>query len=374
VRWVLGLLVVLAVLAPGAGAGAAESTTYQLDAAHTGATSEPGLDPPFARRWAVDLGQPTSYPVIAGGRVFVVARNASTYGTQLYALDAGDGHTLWQKSLGGTYYWSGIAYGGGRLFAVNGDGLLMALEPATGTPLWSRQLSQYSFSSEPSAQGELVYVGGAGSGGTLYGVEVATGAVRWSQSVANGDHSSPAVADGRVHVGYACHNNYGFGAAAGNLLWNSNDGCSGGGGRTTVVAGGRVYARDGADGKIHDAASGGVLGTFTSTTAPAVTGAEAYTQRDGTLEALSVPAMTVRWSFSDGGMSIAPIVVNGAVIAGSATGRVYALDRGSGRMLWCDDLGRSIAGPDEHNVSEPVVGLGAGEGLLVVPAGGLLVA
>src|SRR5687768_15490681 len=100
----LGLLILLAALVPGAVAGAAESTTYQLNAAHTGVTSEPGLDPPFARRWAVDLGQPTSYPVIADGRVFVVARNASTYGTQLYALAAGDGHTLWQKSLGGTYY------------------------------------------------------------------------------------------------------------------------------------------------------------------------------------------------------------------------------------------------------------------------------
>ena len=146
-RWVLGLLVSIAVLVPAGGAGAAQSTTYQLDAAHTGATSEPGLDPPFARRWAVDLGQPTSYPVIADGRVFVVVRNASTYGTQLFALAAGDGHTLWQKSLGGTYYWSGIAYGGGRVYAVNGDGLLTALDPATGNPVWSRQLGQYSFSS-----------------------------------------------------------------------------------------------------------------------------------------------------------------------------------------------------------------------------------
>jgi outer membrane protein assembly factor BamB len=368
------LLVLLTVLAPATTAGAGQSTTYQLNAAHTGATAEPGLDPPFARRWAVDLGQPTSYPVIADGRVFVVVRNVSTYGTQLFAVAAGDGHTLWQRSLGGTYYWSGIAYGGGRVYAVNGDGLLMALDPATGNQLWSRQLGQYSFSSEPSAAGDLVYVGGAGSGGTVYAVDAATGAVRWSASVCCGDHSSPAVAGGRVFVGYACHNNYGFTATTGGLLWNSNDGCTGGGGRTTVVDDGRVYARDLADGKIHDAASGAVLGAYTSTTAPAVTEAEAYTQRDATLEALSVPAMTVRWSFSDGGMSIAPIVVNGAVIAGSSTGRVYALDRANGRTLWCDDVGRPITGPDEHNVSEPVVGLGAGEGLLVVPASGLLVA
>ena len=368
------MIALTAVLATSGTAVASQSLTYQQNAAHTGTTTEPGLDPPFARRWAVDLGQPTSYPVIADGRVFVVARNVSTYGTQLYALDARDGRTLWQKSLGGTYYWSGIAYGAGRVYAVNGDGLLAALDPATGGQVWSRQLGQYSFSSEPAFLDGSVYVAGAGSGGTLYAVDAATGGVRWSAGVCCGDHSSPAIAGGRVHVGYACHNDYGFGAAAGNLLWNRNDGCTGGGGRTTVVDGGRVYARDGADGRIHDAASGAVLGAFTSTTAPAISSSEAYTQLDSTLEALAVPAMTVRWSFSDGGMSIAPLVVNGAVIAGSATGRVYALDRASGRALWCDDLGRPITGPDEHNVSEPVVGLGAGEGLLVVPASGLLVA
>jgi outer membrane protein assembly factor BamB len=102
VRWVVGLAVVTFLLAASGTAAASQSLTYQLDAAHTGATTEPGLDPPFARRWAVDLGQPTSYPVIAGGRVFVVVRNASTCGTQLFALDARDGRTLWQKGLGGT--------------------------------------------------------------------------------------------------------------------------------------------------------------------------------------------------------------------------------------------------------------------------------
>jgi outer membrane protein assembly factor BamB len=108
----------------------------------------------------------------------------------------------------------------------------MALDPATGGQVWSRQLGQYSFSSEPSAQGEEVFVGGAGSGGTVYGVDGGTGAVRWSASVCCGDHSSPALADGRLFVGYACHNNYGFNAASGALLWNSNDGCTGGGGKT----------------------------------------------------------------------------------------------------------------------------------------------
>ncbi|MDQ6797781.1 MAG: hypothetical protein M3011_07145 [Actinomycetota bacterium] len=39
-----------------------------------------------------------------------------------------------------------------------------------------------------------------------------------------------------------------------------------------------------------------------------------------------------------------------------------------------DNVGAGILAPDEHNVSEPLTGLGAGQGLVVVPATDLLVA
>jgi hypothetical protein len=37
-------------------------------------------------------------------------------------------------------------------------------------------------------------------------------------------------------------------------------------------------------------------------------------------------------------------------------------------------VGAGVSGPDEQNVSQPLAGLGAGQGLLVVPAGNLLAA
>lgn len=373
VKTLCSLVAGAALLAGGEPAHAAQAVAYQLDARHTGATSDPDLHAPFVRRWAVDVGQPTSYPVIAGGRVFVVARNASTYGTQLYALDAGDGSLIWRRALGGTYYWAGIAYGDGRLYALNYDGLMVALDPATGLALWSRQLpGQYSFSSDPTYADGVVYTGGAGSGGTLYAVDARTGAVRWTRSVCCGGHSSPAVGDGRVHVRYVC-DVYAF-STAGTPIWRHNDGCTGGGGRTTVLDDGRLYARDGAAGTVLDAATGVPLDTFASTTAPAVAGGSAFTIVDRTLHALDTATMTTRWTFSDGGVSIAPLIVNGSVIVGSTTGNVYALERTTGLQRWSDAVGRPIRAPDEHNVAEPVVGLGAGEGLLVVPASGLIVA
>ena len=38
------------------------------------------------------------------------------------------------------------------------------------------------------------------------------------------------------------------------------------------------------------------------------------------------------------------------------------------------DVGAGIPRPDEQNVSQPLTGLGAGQGLLVVPAGNRLAA
>ena len=59
---------------------------------------------------------------------------------------------------------------------------------------------------------------------------------------------------------------------------------------------------------------------------------------------------------------------------GSASGKVYALDAVSGSETWVGSAGAAIPAPDEQNVSQPLTGLGAGEGYLVVPAGSTLTA
>jgi hypothetical protein len=53
---------------------------------------------------------------------------------------------------------------------------------------------------------------------------------------------------------------------------------------------------------------------------------------------------------------------------------LYGLDLRRGRVVWSTNVGAPILGTDEQNVSQPHTGLGAGQGLLVVPAGTRLVA
>src|ERR1041385_8653904 len=80
--------------------GPQQARNYQIDEAHTGSINPPGLTPPLRPKWSRNFGQKMSYPLIADGKVFVTVRNESAYGTELYALNAADGTTVWSFSLG----------------------------------------------------------------------------------------------------------------------------------------------------------------------------------------------------------------------------------------------------------------------------------
>jgi outer membrane protein assembly factor BamB len=160
----------LSALAVGPAASASGSdlaVTYQVDVAHSGVQSDDQLVPPLGRRWTATLPETVSYPLIAGGDVYVTVQGQN--GAQLYALRASDGSTAWSASIPGTFSWASAAYDGGLVFAVNFDGVLRAFAADTGALQWATQLpGQSAFTSPPTASGGVVYVSGSGSGGTLY--------------------------------------------------------------------------------------------------------------------------------------------------------------------------------------------------------------
>ena len=355
------------------------ASAYQVDAAHDGLQTDSALAPPLAARWTVTLPNAASYPVIAAGKVFVTA--AASSGSTLYALSQADGHVLWQDAIPGTYAFSAAAYDAGRVFVVNSDGLLQALDPATGAQLWSRQLpGQSSFTSPPSAANGVVYTSGAGSGGTMYAVDEASGALLTTQPVANGDHSSPALSGSGVFASYACDQAYGFAKTTLAPVWHYSTGCSGGGGKSAVYAGGRVYVRDASAGNlVLDASNGTNLGSFATgpAVAPAVDATRIFTLSGGALSEQTL-AGTAGWSFTgDGTLTSAPILLSTPaaeyVVEGSSSGHLYLLDAGTGTVAWSTTLAAGVAAPDEQNALQ-LTGLGAGQGLLVVPAGNTVTA
>lgn len=353
------------------------SVAYQLNPAHTGSvTFGKALTFPSKPTWSVTLDGPVSYPIIADGRVFITAKNSSgKSGTSLYALDAANGRKLWGPvDLGGTGYWSALTYENGQVFALNVSGLLQAFDAVTGETNWRAGMTgQYQFSAAPTAVGGVVYVGGAGIGGTLYAVEEKKGFILWKASVESGDTSSPAVSTDNSSVFVSYCQVYGFSTTSGARIWHDNDLCEGIG-ATSVYANGQLYVRNNG-GMIYNASTGAAAGAFTSNQIPAIGEKTGFFMNNRTLQGIDLATRKVLWSFSgDGTLTTAPIVIDQTVIVGSSSGQVFAVNADTGAQIWNGSAGASIPFPSEGAFTQPSTGFAAGEGYLLVPAGSTLTA
>lgn len=352
------------------------AVSYRINPTHTGLQAANLTSRRLGKRWSHDLAGPVSYPLVAGGKVFVTVANVGSYGSGLVALDERTGRVLWGPiDLGGTYAFSGAAYDQGKVFVVNGDGLVRSFDANSGTPGWSvKAEGQYSFDSPPTASGGSVYLVGAGSGGTLYAFSEASGAARWTVQVA-GTSSSPAVSGDGVFVTFACVQADDFSPSTGTRIWHHNASCSGGGGATAVLYQGKVYARDLSSGNLTlDARTGTAVGTFSATTNPAFSGKTGLFLSGGTLRSLDLASGTVQWSFAgDGSLVSAPVAAGGTVYVASSSGIVYALNASTGSVVAEVDTQSPISGTDEQNAVQRT-SLAVGDGLLLVPAGTTLFA
>src|ERR1041384_3706192 len=195
-------LFVLTSISVHAQVGPEQARNYQINEAHTGAINVPGLEPPLKQKWSRNFGQNLSYPLIADGKVYVTVRYATMFGTELYALNAADGATLWSYPLGGSANWSAICYENGRVFALNNSGLLRAIDGNTGGVIWSRQLFGTNFTSAPTVFQGVIYIGGSANG-TAHAVSAETGNVLWSVTVGAGSTTAAVTTDG-VYLSYSC--------------------------------------------------------------------------------------------------------------------------------------------------------------------------
>lgn len=114
--------------------------------AHTG--GHPALSGSLARVWQTGIGEGSSRharimspPVVAGGRVYTMDGNV-----QVTALDAASGNRIWQVDLTPKND-LGSAFGGGpcfwkdRLYVGTGFAEVVALNPADGKIIWRKSVS-----------------------------------------------------------------------------------------------------------------------------------------------------------------------------------------------------------------------------------------
>jgi outer membrane protein assembly factor BamB len=382
-----------------------QTVTYQGDPTHSGFATFGTTLSLGSPAWTLTLpgfsySAGVSYPIVAGGHVFVTAGDLGASGLhELFAFNEADGSQAWPPiALGSGLPRSALAYDSARLFVITYAGELRAVDAATGATLWTTQLLPDSangnsfnrFLDPPVAANGVVYVVGATtlrSGSILYAVDESNGNTIWSVSVPGQTQfsfggNSPLVLAGGVYIGMQC-DVASFGEYSGTAQWTTTGpgpGCNGYG-ATPVLGNGRLYVNasfgGNAQNQIYDPVTGAALGTYGATQMPAFTATTGFflDASSGTpvLNAVSLSSGATIWSATgNGGLSFPPFVIDNMVIAVSGAGYVYAYDTATGAQLGYGTTGWFT--PLNIGSAVPQPGVGAGEGYLVIPGPNTLTA
>jgi outer membrane protein assembly factor BamB len=365
------------------GAVDTSAVSYQSNPQHTGeATVACANALPAAPTWthSAPLGSGTlGTPLVAGGRVFARRTTGSfpTLGTEVFALEQVDGTLAWGPvTIAGE---SGLAWADGRLFVASvvddtDAATVRAYDGDDGTLLWTQPIPgpHQIGPMYPVAANGQVYVVRLLSPAAAFALDQVSGDIAWSNPFDATAAALPAVAGNGVFLGYSCEMRR-LDAATGLTVWTGNNGCSGGGWETVIVAGGRAVSKAFVPGGgvfdyvQRDAVTGGSLGTFAQNGRglPAFRNGVRFSIHDGILRAVAVAGGAQLWQ-NGSGLDEAPLVVNDSVLASGPSGSLYAFDAATGAVRW------SGAGAGLLSPHPDIGGLAVGDGLLVVPRGSVL--
>jgi outer membrane protein assembly factor BamB len=343
---VMAAVAVAGSLAMPAPARAEPAGSVQLNPAHDGQiTFSRPFAGPLKRRWSVDLGGTFVYPVFGDGRLFVtVVRQQHSF---LDALDAASGALLWEVE---TQDGRGPAYERGLVFVVDKLGLVQAYSAQDGSLAWSKQQqsgTQPFYFDPPVAAGGTLYFDGIGSSATLYSLDAKTGERRWAFDSTQGE-SIPAVAGHTVYTSFPCRESA-LNPKTGKARWTYDTGCSGGGASTTVYFENRLYINEGRNFVVLDAATGTKVGDApffkylpAFWTNPSGHSMGFYVDSHNKLCGFDTVTSQTVWQTGRPRFAIAPLVINGTVVIGTAKGRLFGLDPQTGGVLWSQNLGTAI--------------------------------
>jgi outer membrane protein assembly factor BamB len=315
---------------------------------------------PSQPTWTVPLGGRASYPIIANGLVSVVVTDDTSGAVTLLALREADGSVAWGPIQIGTG--AAQAYDDGRILITNPDGAVRSFDQGTGQPEWSITLNASNGGlSPPVATNGLVYIGAPSK---VYALRAWNGVEVWADQVQGDRLGLPAVAGNILIAEDVCHV-FGFTADNGYFGWYDDFHCGGGQTAASVIGSGKaiVYTPTGGH-VVMDPGTGTISGELgNGNLPPAIGGSKAFFVNDFTgVAAVDLATNQTAWTFPlTGRLNTPPLLIDNTLIVVTDAGVIYGLDSQTGGQTWTAQVGPiSPAFPDN-------VGMGAGDGLLVVP-------
>jgi outer membrane protein assembly factor BamB len=312
-------------------------------------------------RWRYEAGAAVhGSPAVLDGVVY-----ATDLASTLHAVDARDGSRVWAVRTGETlpFPWgheSGDIWcsspvlaavdGRAAVYFGAGDGRLYAVDARSGEVLWTLSTDGRIRSTPAVADGRVVV---GGSDGVVYAADALTGRLLWRHETEGATlrsaefgfdrrtiQSSPAIADGRVHVGTRDGTIYTLDLGTGRRLWTASHGSSWING-SPAVARGLVLAGSSDAQFVHalDAATGEEIWRRDSAgivwTSPLVAGdAVIFAEGAGRVRTLDLATGEDRWSvWLDGRLFASPVVADGVLYVGTENGGMYGLRDGGAEPL-----------------------------------------
>ncbi|RUO98348.1 MAG: pyrrolo-quinoline quinone [Hyphomicrobium sp.] len=296
------------------------------------ATNAPGnlaLNGPLHQLWSASAGEGTSKtgrvtasPIYFNGSIYTLdaAANVSAFtptGSSIFKVSTKPETTV---GLGG--YGGGLAADNGRLYVANGYGVVAALDPQTGKPIWTKNLD-IPVRAAPTAVGDRLYV--ITIDGRFFCLSGIDGSEMWSarglpQTASLMTSTSPAVNDDVVVVPYPSGDIMAFKLSDGSTVWTENLSRTR---QTSQIASMSDVARPAIDDGVVFAI--GHAGRMVATKA----------KNGDRLWSLSIPG------------SEPPCVAGDSVFVVDTGGRLMALSRVDGKTRWLTQLpaAKNYAGP-----------------------------
>jgi outer membrane protein assembly factor BamB len=298
---------------------------------------DPGNVSGLVQKWAVATSPGASpTPVVSGGLVYVAPADGL-----VRALDPATGATVWSYDTGGTMGGNAPTVARGVLYAGNDNGVVTALQSATGRLLWTADLGDFISHSPTAANGNVYVTHGLDNSNFVDALDPSTGALVWTHGLITA--GTPAVAFGLVFETdpFGCYVQ-GIDAVRGHGKWLFSTYCEIGSMDSAAAVDQTVFAA--ADGRFValEAQTGATVwvknsGGITHGT-PAVANGVVYESTADYLFALNEGTGTIDWQTPiSGGTYASPAVANGVVYLPTHDGRLRAWDASTGAPLWSSD-------------------------------------